>query len=165
MSKTPGSVLSQLDGAGLRIGVVQARYNPEITDSMKQECVNALLDLGVLAEDIVQITVPGALELPSALQRMAEVGDVDALIALGVVVKGDTYHFELVCNESAAGITRVSLDFNIPIANAVLTTYTLEQARLRVAEKATSAAHVAVEMANLFLDVNDWALSSEEEDV
>jgi 6,7-dimethyl-8-ribityllumazine synthase len=165
MSKTPGSISNLLEGTGLRIGLVQARYNPEITEPMKQVCFDTLLELGVQAEDIVHVTVPGALELATILQRMAETGAFDAFIALGAVVKGDTYHFELVCNESAAGITRVGLDFNVPIANAVLTTYTMEQAQSRIVEKAASAAHVAVEMANLTLEIDDWALISEEEDV
>lgn len=155
MSQTPGISPDNLDGSGLRIGVVQARFNPEITDGLWDACRETLLSLGVEQDDILHLSVPGALEIPVALQRLATTGEFDALIALGAVIKGGTYHFELVCNESAAGVTRVSLDFAVPIANAVLTTYTDAQARDRIQEKGADAARVAVEMAGLMLDLDD----------
>lgn len=144
----------QLDGKGLRIGVVQARFNQGITNALAQACVGELQALGVNAEDIVHVTVAGALEVPSALQAMAESERFDALIALGCVIRGETYHFELVCNESAAGVTRVGLDYGLPIANAILTTENLPQAVARQDEKGRDAAQVAVEMARLLSELN-----------
>ena len=144
----------QLDGKGLRIGVVQARFNQGITNALAQACVGELQALGVNAEDIVHVTVAGALEVPSALQAMAESERFDALVALGCVIRGETYHFELVCNESAAGVTRVGLDYGLPIANAILTTENLSQAVARQDEKGRDAAQVAVEMARLLSELN-----------
>jgi 6,7-dimethyl-8-ribityllumazine synthase len=166
MSQTPGASPDNLSGAGLRIGVVQARFNPEITDNLWKSCRETLLSLGVEADDILHLTVPGALEIPVVLQRLASSGDFDALVALGAIIKGGTYHFELVCNESAAGVTRVGLDFSVPIANAVLTTYTDAQARDRMHEKGSEAARVAVELANLMLDLDEQlpAVTAEGED-
>ena len=138
-----------LDGRGLRIGIVQARFNQGITDALANACRDELRALGVADADVVLEQVPGALEVPLALQAMAQSGRFDALIALGCVIRGETYHFELVCNESAAGITRVGLDHHIPIANAILTTENLSQAVARQDEKARDAARVAVEMAAL----------------
>jgi 6,7-dimethyl-8-ribityllumazine synthase len=155
MSQAPGASPDNLDGSGLRIGVVQARFNPEITDGLWAACKSTLIALGVDADDIMHMTVPGALEVPVALQRLATTGEFDALVALGAVIKGGTYHFELVCNESAAGVTRVSLDFGIPVANAVLTTYTEAQARDRIQEKGSDAARVAIEMACLMLELDE----------
>ena len=113
------------------------------------------MHLGVLPEDVLHVTVPGALEIPLALQKMADTRQFDALIALGAVIRGETYHFELVSNESGAGITRVALDCGIPIANAVLTTENDEQAEARMAVKGADAARVAIEMANLVLALEE----------
>jgi len=140
---------ADLDGEGLRIGVVQARFNAPVCEALREACVSQLLELGVEEEDLFVCTVPGALEIPFALDKLAQTDEFDALIALGAVIRGETYHFEVVSNESAAGIARVSLDFAIPVANAVLTTNTDEQAMERAAEKGAEAARVAVEMANL----------------
>jgi 6,7-dimethyl-8-ribityllumazine synthase len=112
---------------------------------------------------VLHVSVPGALEIPLALQKMAEAEQFDALIAIGAVIRGETYHFELVSNESGAGITRVGLDFGIPVANAVLTTDTDEQAEARMAEKGADAARVAVEMTNLAIALEDLAEATEEE--
>lgn len=138
-----------LDGEGLRIGIVQARFTNEVGSAMVAVAREKLRELGVDDDDIVLVTVPGALEVPLALQNLAMTESFDALIAFGAVIRGETYHFELVSNESGAGITRVGLDFNIPIANGILTTENDEQAHARIQEKATDAAMVAVEMANL----------------
>ncbi len=138
-----------LDGRGLRIGLVQSRFNQGITDALVAACRSELRALGVADDDVVLEQVPGALEVPLALQAMADSGRFDALVALGCVIRGETYHFELVCNESAAGITRVALEQRIPIANAILTTENLSQAVARQDEKARDAARVAVEMARL----------------
>src|SRR6476469_1625371 len=138
-----------LAGKGLSIGIVQARWNEGITGALAQACKDELARLGVEPQDIDHVQVPGALEIPVALQALAERDRYDALVALGAVIRGETYHFELVANESAAGISRVALDFGIPIANAVLTTDTDAQALARMAEKGADAARVAIEMANL----------------
>ena len=143
----------KLDGKGLYIGIVQARWNEPITNALMQACRDELLALGVPEDHIEMANVPGALEIPVALQALAEKGGYDALIALGCVIRGETYHFELVANESAAGVTRVSLDYQIPIANAILTTENEAQAVARQTEKGRDAARVAVEMCNLLEDL------------
>ena len=140
---------SNLDGSALRIGVVMSRFNPDIGDGLLGACTNALTKRGVKRESMVIATVPGALEIPLALRKMAMSGKFDALIAIGAVVRGDTYHFEVVSNEMASGITRVQLDTGMPIANAVLTTDSDEQAHSRMAAKGAEAAECAIEMANL----------------
>lgn len=138
-----------LNGQGLRIGIVQARWNESITNALAQACTQTLLDAGVAADAIDHVLVPGALEVPVALQALAERGGYDALVALGCIIRGETYHFELVANESGAGVTRLSLDYRLPIANAIITTENLEQAIARQTEKGADAARVAVEMACL----------------
>ena len=143
------TLLPNLNGKGLRIGIVQARFSNEIGSAMLQVCTDKLQEMGVKAKHIPVATVPGALEVALVLQNMAASGRYDALVAIGAVIRGETYHFELVANESGAAITRVGLDFNIPIANAVLTTENDEQAHVRIEEKARDAAVVAVECANL----------------
>ena len=140
---------STLDGSRLSIGIVQARFNADITAALAKGCLAELADLGVTADNIRLVTVPGALEIPVALQAMAESDDFDALIALGCIIRGQTYHFELVANESGAGVTRVALDNTLPIANAILTVETEGQAWDRAEDKGRDAARVAVEMANL----------------
>ena len=140
---------SRMNGKKLKIGIVQARFNANITDTLAASCKAELLALGVAEKDITHITVPGALEVAVALQAMAEKSSFDALVALGCIIRGETYHFELVANESGAAITRIGLDYQVPIANAVLTTENLEQAVARQEEKGRDAARVAIEMANL----------------
>ena len=140
---------SMLDGARLSIGIVQARFNADITQALAKGCLAELADLGVTADNIRLVTVPGALEIPLALQAMAESDDFDALIALGCIIRGQTYHFELVANESGAGLTRVALDHTLPVASAILTVETEAQAWDRADDKGRDAARVAVEMANL----------------
>ncbi len=138
-----------LAGSGLRIGVVQSRFNEDIGAGLRSGCVAELDRLGVADTDITFTTVPGALELPLALQAMAQSGRFDALVALGAVIRGETYHFEIVSNESARGITDVQLNTGIPIANAVLTTENDDQALERMVQKGGEAAQAAIEMANL----------------
>ncbi len=140
---------ANLDGSALAIGIVQARFNESITDSLAQACLQELAAMGVQAENIRHVKVPGALEVPVALQAMAESEEFDALIALGCIIRGETYHFELVANESGAGVTRIGLDFQIPVANAILTAENEAQAIARQVDKGRDAAIVAVEMANL----------------
>ena len=143
------AITSQLNGKKLRIGIVQARWNADINDSLAEACLGELMQLGVKAKNVTLVQVPGALEVPLALQALADRSDYDALIALGCIIRGETYHFELVANESGAGVTRISLDHGLPIANAILTVENLEQAQARQVEKGVDAARVAVEMALL----------------
>jgi len=138
-----------LDGDSLSIGIVRARFNDAVTSKLAEACMAELLALGVEPKHILQVSVPGALEVPVALKAMADSEDYDALIALGCVIRGETYHFELVANESAAGVSRVALDHQIPIANAILTVENEAQAWARAENKGRDAARVAVEMANL----------------
>jgi 6,7-dimethyl-8-ribityllumazine synthase len=140
---------ARMNGKKLKIGIVQARFNASVTDALAQACKNELLALGVAEKDIDHITVPGALEVPVALQALAEKANYDALVALGCIIRGETYHFELVANESGAAVTRLALDYQLPIANAILTTEDMPQAIARQEEKGRDAARVAVEMANL----------------
>jgi len=142
----------ELDGQFLHVGIVQARFNEDITNALAAACIQELEALGV--SHIDHVMVPGALEVPIALQAMAERAEYDALIALGCIIRGETYHFELVANESGAGVSRVSLDYNLPIANAILTTENLEQAVARQTDKGRDAARVAVEMACLMEDLS-----------
>ena len=143
----------RLNGKKLTIGLVQARFNEAVTNALAQACKTELLALGVLDEHIDHVRVPGALEVPMALQAMAESAKYDALVALGCIIRGETYHFELVANESGAGVSRVALDYQVPIANAIITTENLEQALARQTDKGRDAARVAVEMANLLEDI------------
>ena len=139
----------RMNGKGLKVGIVQARFNASVTDALAQACKAELIALGVAEKDIEHLTVPGALEVPVALQAMAEKTNYDALVAVGCIIRGETYHFELVANEAGAGVTRISLDYQLPIANAILTTEDMAQAIARQTEKGRDAARVAVEMANL----------------
>jgi 6,7-dimethyl-8-ribityllumazine synthase len=140
---------TNLDGRQLRIALVQARFNAAITDRLAACCIAELHALGVPDAHIEHDTVPGALEIPLALLAFAEGDEHDALIAIGCIVRGETYHFELVANESGAGVMRVALDHEVPIANAILTVENEAQAWARADEKGRDAARVAVEMANL----------------
>jgi len=142
-----------LDGEDLVVGIVRARFNDGVTSRMVEACRAELVALGVAPKHITVVTVPGALEVPVALKALAGQDEFDALVAIGCIIRGETYHFELVANESGAGVTRVSLDHELPIANAILTVENLAQAEARVEDKARDAARVAVEMANLMDDL------------
>jgi 6,7-dimethyl-8-ribityllumazine synthase len=137
-----------INGAGLRIGIVSSRFNQEIVAQLLARADAELAVLGVRAEDVMRTSVAGALEIPLALQWMAQSGRFDALVAIGAVVRGDTYHFEVVANESARGVMDVALEFGIPVANGILTTDDEAQAQAR-ADKGAEAVRVAVEMAHL----------------
>jgi 6,7-dimethyl-8-ribityllumazine synthase len=144
---------NRMNGKKLTLGIVQARFNQAITDSLAQACRTELIQLGVPERNIDLVQVPGALEIPVALMALAETLKYNALIAVGCIIRGETYHFELVANESGAGVSRVALDYQMPIANAILTTENIEQANARQIEKGRDAARVAVEMANLLKDI------------
>ena len=145
---------TRLDGRELHIGIVQARFNNTVTDRIAAACRAELAALGVAASATTSLQVPGALEIGVALAALAETDEFDALVAIGCVIRGETYHFELVANESGAAVTRVSLDHGVPIANAVLTCENEAQASERAEDKGRDAARVAVEMANL---LDDWS--------
>lgn len=138
-----------LQGGGLRIGIAMSRFNLDVGEGLLGSCTAELQRLGVRAADMRIVTAPGALELPLILQTMARSGSFDALVALGCVIRGETYHFEIVANESARGITDVQLATGVPIANGVLTTEDDDQALSRMAQKGMEAGRSAVEMANL----------------
>lgn len=138
-----------LRGNGLRVAIVLARFNPDIGEGLLTGCVTELLERGVAPEHMLITTVPGALELPLILQHLARTGRYDALVALGAVVRGETYHFEIVSNEMAAGVSRVQLDSGLPIANGVLTTEDDDQALSRMHAKGRDCAQVVIEMVNL----------------
>ncbi len=140
---------SNLNGAGLRVGIVMSRFNLPVCEGLLSACVAELKRLGVAADDMSIATCPGALEIPLILQTMAQSGSFDALIALGAVIRGETYHFEVVSNDSCRAIMEVQLDTGIPIANGILTCETDEQAEVRMQPKGTDCAQAAVEMANL----------------
>jgi len=144
-----GKIAPDLNGSGLRIGIVVGRFNAEVGERLLASCTAELEKRGVQASTIRVISVPGALEIPLALQKLANTGKYDALIALGAVIRGETYHFEVVANESAGGITMVALDSGVPIANGILTTEDEDQAMARVGQKGADCALVAIEMANL----------------
>jgi 6,7-dimethyl-8-ribityllumazine synthase len=155
---------AEVNGEGLRIGIVQARFNEPICNALREACLAELERLGVSEEDVLVCTVPGALEVPLALRQLAHTAEFDALIALGAVVRGETYHFEVVSDQSAAGIMQLTLDYGVPIANAILTVDTDEQARARTREKGTDAARVAVEMANLSASLSGLTEDDDDEE-
>jgi 6,7-dimethyl-8-ribityllumazine synthase len=138
-----------IDGTELRIGIVRARFNEDVGLAELEACRVHLMELGVHDDDITVVTVPGALEVPLVLRELAATDDFDALVALGAVIRGETYHFEIVSNESASGITQVQLDTGVPVANGILTVDTDEQAMARAPVKGKDCAEAAVEMANL----------------
>lgn len=143
------------DGRDLSIGIVVGQFNPEIGEAMLEVCFAELLRLDVPPENVTIASVPGALEIPVTLQRLADSDRFDALIALGAVIRGETYHFEIVSNESASGITAVQLDSGVPIANGILTCETEEQVAERIQQKGTDCARVAVQMARLMEAIDE----------
>ena len=140
---------NNLDGAGLRVGIVMSRFNLPVCEGLLSACVAELKRLGVADSDIVIATVPGALEIPLVLQTMAQSGKYDALVALGAVIRGETYHFELVANDACRAVMEVQLHTGIPVANGILTCEDDDQALARMQEKGIDCARAAVEMANL----------------
>ena len=143
------------DGDGLAVGIVLSRFNPAVGEGLLAGALRALKEAGVANGNITIVSVPGALEAPLALQQLAQTDDYDALVALGAVIRGETYHFEIVANESASGISSVALEFGIPIGNGILTCETDAQASARMDQKGFEAAQAALEMANLLLKIED----------
>lgn len=148
-------IAPSLRGDGLRVGIVFSRFNAAISDGLLAGALRALAETGVNDDDVTLVSVPGALETPLALQQLAQSGDFDALVALGAVIRGETYHFEIVANESAAGLSSVTLEFGIPIGNGILTCETDAQAVARMDSKGFEAAQAALEMANLIVKIED----------
>src|SRR5216683_3995212 len=151
---SPRKIASNMRAEHMRIGIVLSRFNAAIGQPLLEGALRALGEAGARESSITVVTVPGALEAPLALQRMAQSGDYDALVALGAVIRGETYHFEIVANESAAGVASVQLEFGIPIGNGILTTDTEEQARERAEVKGRDATLAALEMANLLAAID-----------
>ncbi len=146
---------AELNGAGLRVGIVMSRFNIDVSEGLLGACTAELTKCGVQESAMLLVTVPGALEIPLVLQKMALTDQFDALIALGAVIRGDTYHFEVVANESANGVAAVQLDTGIPVANGILTTQTDDEALARMGRKGAEAAQVAIEMANLLRQLDE----------
>jgi 6,7-dimethyl-8-ribityllumazine synthase len=144
-----GEIPENIDGRGLRVGVVMARFNIDICEGLRSACLAELDKLGVAASDVRVCTVPGALEIPLALQAMAQSGRYHALVALGAVIRGETYHFEVVSNDACRGVMDVQLETGVPVANGILTCENEDQAIARMSDKGRDCARTAVEMANL----------------
>lgn len=147
-----------LNGDSLRIGIVMSRFNIDVGEGLLSACTAELKKYEVQDSDILLVTVPGALEIPATLLKMAYSNQFDALIALGAVIRGDTYHFEVVANESARGLTQVQLETEIPVANGILTTDTEDQAIERMSKKGADAARAAVEMGNLLIKLDEYSV-------
>jgi 6,7-dimethyl-8-ribityllumazine synthase len=144
-----------LSGRGLRVGIVMSRFNIDVSEGLLGACADELRRHQVQADDMLLLSVPGALEIPLALRKLADTGRFDALIALGSVIRGDTYHFEIVSNESATGLARVQLETGVPVANGILTTDDDDQALARMSVKGAEAARAAIEMANLLKTIDE----------
>jgi 6,7-dimethyl-8-ribityllumazine synthase len=144
-----------LDGSGLRIGIIMSRFNIDVCEGLLAACSAELRHRKVKPADMLLVTVPGALEIALAAQKLAASGKFDALCALGAVIRGETYHFEVVANQSAAALAQVQLETGIPVANGVLTTDDEDQAQARMREKGADVARVAIEMAKLLRTLDD----------
>jgi 6,7-dimethyl-8-ribityllumazine synthase len=142
-------------GDNLRVAIVVSRFNRSIGDGLLAGALRALQEAGVHDDDVVIVSVPGALETALALQSLAQSDTYDALVALGAVIRGETYHFEIVANESARGVSEVALEFGIPVGNGILTCDTDAQAEARMDAKGFEAAQAALELANLLDAITD----------
>jgi len=151
----PRRITPSTRAPGRRVAIVVSRFNPAVGEGLLNGALRALADAGVADDEVSIATVPGALETPLALQRFAQTGDFSALVALGCVIRGETYHFEIVANESAAGVSSVQLEFGIPVGNGILTCDTDDQALARMDQKGYEAAQAALEMANLLDDIDE----------
>ena len=144
----------QLRADGRRFGIVASRTNDIVVSRLLDGALDAFRRLGAAENAVTVVKVPGSWEIPLALRDLAKLGGFDALVALGCIIRGETYHFELVANESGAGVTRVALDHGVPVANAILTVENEAQAWARAEDKGRDAARVAVEMANLMEELS-----------
>ena len=154
---------SSLKGEGLRIGVVVARFNQPITEKLLEGAVGCLMAQGVAEKDLQIAWVPGAFELPIVAQTMIDSGKVDAVVALGCVIRGETTHYDYVCNEAARGIAKVGLETGVPVIFGVITTENVPQAYDRVGgrhgHKGVDAAEAALEMVNLLKQLRPTAVT------
>lgn len=149
--------MAKIFAGKIKIGIVRSLFNAEMTGNLERFCRETLILNGVLEKNIVTATVPGSLEIPVTAQTMARTKKYDCIIALGVVIKGDTYHFELVVNESVRGCMQVALSNNIPVICEILAAYTIEQAKERTGndeynkgiEAANSAFHIVETLKNI----------------
>jgi len=148
-------IVPDLTGGPLRVAIVQSRFNPAIGTGLLAGALRALREAGVADDHVTVVTVPGALEAPLALQRLGQTGHYDALVVLGAVIRGETYHFEIVSNESAAGVSSVALELGMPIGNGILTCDTDAQAEARMDQKGYEATQAAIELANLIRVIDD----------
>ena len=148
-------IVPDLTGGPLRVAIVQSRFNPAIGKGLLGGALRALREAGVADDHVTVVTVPGALEAPLALQRLGQTGHYDALVVLGAVIRGETYHFEIVSNESAAGVSSVALELGMPIGNGILTCDTDAQAEARMDQKGYEATQAAIELANLIRVIDD----------
>ncbi|HVT59175.1 MAG TPA: 6,7-dimethyl-8-ribityllumazine synthase [Thermoanaerobaculia bacterium] len=143
-----------LSGAGRRFGIVASRFNSRIVEALVASAIDCLRRHGVDAAHIRLVTVPGAWEIPQALEELAKGGEVDALVALGALIRGETAHFDFLAAECSGGAARVAERHHLPVAFGVLTCETSEQAQERaggkLGNKGWEAALAALEMANLF---------------
>ncbi|NBW52686.1 MAG: 6,7-dimethyl-8-ribityllumazine synthase [Betaproteobacteria bacterium] len=146
-------IVKKTNGELFSIGIVMSEFNSHVGEALLKACHHELLQLGVKDDRIVLAKVPGALESPLALKKMAQSKKFDALIALGAVIRGETFHFEVVANHSAKSIMDVQLEFSMPIVNAILTTENDEQAMERTSVKGAEAAQVAIQMIHLLKSV------------
>ena len=137
----------------LRVLIVRSRFNEEIVNHLYNSCSTQLMDIGVLPEHVISYEVPGALEIPVTIKKALTKHHFDCVIALGCIIKGDTYHFEIVANESARGITDLASNVAVPIINQILTLYNKTQAHERIETKGQDAAFAAIEMAQLFKQI------------
>ncbi len=149
-------------GIDLKIGIVTSLFNSEIAKIEFDSCIKTLENKGISKEKILAVKVPGALEIPLALKKMASKKEFHALVAFGVVIRGETFHFEIVSLESASGIMSVSLDFEIPIANGILTVENIEQAYLRAEKKGIECALVVIDMLNSLEKIKNFSYFNEQ---
>ncbi|MBI4742236.1 MAG: 6,7-dimethyl-8-ribityllumazine synthase [Betaproteobacteria bacterium] len=146
---------TSVSGDGFVVGIVMSRFNRDVCEGLLGACTGELKRLGVAESCVVIATVPGALEIPLVLQTMAQSGRFNALIALGAVIRGDTYHFEVVSNDSCRAVMEVQLHTGVPVANGILTCENDDQALARMQEKGSDCARTAIEMANLLRALKD----------
>jgi len=136
-----------------KIAIITSQFNGDISNNLKKACVKTLIKYGVLEENITEVDVPGALEIPLAAKYVIQKHKVHAVIALGCIIKGDTYHFELVADNSARGCQDISLQYSIPVINEILPCYSLKDAKDRSGNnkynRGISAAITALEMTDL----------------
>ena len=151
----------QLEGNGSvgdsRITLVVSRYNSFIVDRLLKACIDTLTEAGVKRANVRLIKVPGAVELPVAVKRVADVGEVDAIIALGAIIRGETSHFDIIANECARGLGSIAIEFTVPVVFGVLTVDTVDQAMDRSGEeesnKGSEAAQTALEMISVLRQI------------